>query len=263
MVGNQACTGKARLAIAGAMVLWASTAPAQTDSVPDISGVWWGVKYSPRLQIEGGGDIPYNAKGRVEYAMNIAGLKDGSIVDEARHLCTPDGVPRILGSPYPFKIIQTPGQTTIIYELNRVLRIVLMDQPQASEHELEVAPYYSGHSVGHWDGDTLVIETVGYNAKTYLDATGAPHSDKLSTVERIRKINSGKQLEDVVTISDPEMLTRPITARYVYDAHPEVQLQQYVCGEPHRDISQIPGVTEARRARQLTIEERERSKASP
>jgi hypothetical protein len=237
----------AAAAIAGALLMPGAGFGAQAGG--DVSGIWWGVKYSPKLEIVGGGDIPYNAAGKAQYAKNMAALKDGTLKDEARRLCTPDGVPRILGNPYPFKFIQTPGQTTIIYELNRVFRVVQMDTPQLPALDLEIAPYYSGHSVGHWEGDTLVIETAGFNEKTFLDATGAPHSDQLSTVERVRKINAGKQLEITVTITDPAMLTRPITARYLYDAHPEVQLQDYVCGEPHRDISHIPGVTEARRAR--------------
>jgi hypothetical protein len=216
----------------------------------DISGVWWVTKYSPNLEIEGGGDIPYNAKGRAAYQRNVAGLKDGSIVDKARTVCVPDGIPRILGNPYPFMIIQTPDQTTVIYELNQVFRVIGMDQEQLSTEDLEVTPYYSGHSVGHWEGDTLVVETAGYNDKTFLDATGAPHSDEMTTVERIRKVN-GKQLEDAITVTDPEYLTKPLSARFVYDLRPEVSLETYVCGEEHRDISHVPGVTEARRARRL------------
>jgi hypothetical protein len=231
-----------------AMVTTASGALGQASQTHDISGIWWSVTYSPKLEIAGGGDIPYSDKGKALYLKNIAGLKDGSIKDEARHLCVPDGIPRILGNPYPFKIIQTPGQTTIAYELNRVFRIVVMDKPQESAHDLEILPYYSGHSVGHWEGDTLVIETAGFNEKTFLDATGAPHSDQMTTVERIRKISGGRQLEDVVTVNDPELLTKPFSARFVYDPHPDVRLQDYVCGEPHRDISQVPGVNEARRA---------------
>jgi hypothetical protein len=230
-----------------AALLLSVAAFAQANRTPDISGIWQSVKYSPKLEIQGGGDIPYNDKGKALYAKIVAGLKDGSIKDEARHLCVPDGIPRILGNPYPVKIIQTPGQTTLAYELNRVFRVVLMDKPQASAHELEIAPYYSGHSIGHWEGDTLVIETAGFNEKTYLDATGAPHSDQMTTVERVRKV--GRQLEDVVTVTDPDLLTRPITARFVYDPHPEMRMEDYVCGEPHRDISKVPGVSEARRAR--------------
>ena len=117
---------------------------------------------------------------------------------------------------------------------------------------MEITPYYSGHSVGHWEGDTLVIETAGYNDQTFLDATGAPHSDQMTTVERIRAISGGRRLEDVVTVSDPEYLAKPFSARFVYDSHPEVRIDaSYNCGEPHRDISHIPGVTEARRARGL------------
>src|SRR5689334_14488409 len=159
--------GACALAIAVPMLLAQSAAFGQANAQHDVSGIWWSVKYSPRLEITGGGDIPYNEKGKTLYAKNNAGLKDGSIKDEARHLCVPDGIPRILGNPYPFKIIHTPGQTTIAYELNRVFRIVMMDKPQESAHDLEILPYYSGHSVGHWDGDTLVVETAGFNEKTF------------------------------------------------------------------------------------------------
>src|SRR5215470_11139704 len=119
-----------------AMLLFAVAAFAQGNRTQDISGIWQSVKYSPKLEIQGGGDIPYNEKGKALYAKILAGLKDGSIKDEARHLCVPDGIPRILGNPYPFKIIQTPGQTTIAYELNRVFRVVVMDKSQESQQEL-------------------------------------------------------------------------------------------------------------------------------
>ena len=207
----------------------------------NISGVWWAESYSPKMQVVGGGELPYNDKGKAEYAKNVAALKNGSMRDEARHLCVPDGLPRMLGNPYPFQIIQTPGQVAIVYELNHVIRIIPMDKPMPDAHELEVAPYYSGHSVAHWDGDTLVIESAGFNDKTFIDATGAPHSDAMTTVERIRKIND-KTLEDVITVTDPEMFTRSWSARFVYDLHPEIRIEDYVCGEKHRDISTVKGV---------------------
>lgn len=220
-------------------------------SPQDIAGVWWVTKYSPKLEIEGGGEIPYNDIGKALYQKNMAGLKKGSVVDKARRVCVPDGIPRILGNPYPFMIVQTSGWTTIIYELNHVIRLIGMDQKQLSPEDLEITPYYSGHSVGHWEGDALVVETAGYKDTTFLDATGAPSSDAMITVERVRKINGGRQLEDVVTVTDPEYLTRPFSARFVYDPHPDLRLDTYVCGETHRDISHIPGVTEARRAQGL------------
>ena len=149
----------------------------------------------------------YNEKGKSQYADNMAALKDGTLKDEARRVCVPDGLPRILGNPYPFQLIQTPGRVTFVYELNHVIRPIPLDKPQQSAEELEVGPYYSGHSVAHWNGDMLMIEAAGFNEKTFLDATGAPHSDAMTTVEQVKKV-SDKALEDVITVTDPAMFTR-------------------------------------------------------
>lgn len=209
---------------------------------PDISGTYWITQYNAKLQLTDGGEPPLNDAGRAEYARITKGLNDGSITDAARKFCVPDGIPRVLANPYPFEIIQAPpGQTTIIYELNHQIRVVAMDKPMPSEMELLPFPFYNGHSVGRFEGDTLVIETAGFNEKTFIDATGLPHSDVMRTVERIRKI-AGNQLEDVVTITDPTYYSRPFSARFVYNQRNEVRLEDYVCGEPHRDIYSIPGV---------------------
>lgn len=230
-----------------AVVVAAALSPVSVHcaAAQDVSGFWWAQKYTPALEIMGGGALPLNEAGRAQYEANMAGLRDGSLIDEARRHCLPDGVPRILGSPYPFRIVHTPGQTTIIHELNNVVRYVHMDRPLDPPDELQILPYYSGHSVGRWEDDTLVIETGGFNEKTFLDATGAPHSCEMSTVEHIRKLEDGT-LEDVVTITDPVYYSEPFSARFVYDNDPGLRIQDYVCGEPHRDISHIPGVAEAR-----------------
>jgi hypothetical protein len=209
---------------------------------PDISGTYWATQYQPKIQIIGGGDLPLTAAGKEAYEKNMAGLKDGSIIDTARRYCVPDGLPRVLATPYPFEIFQAPpGQITIIHELNHQVRIVAMDQPMPSEKELMTLPYYDGHSVGHFEGDTLVVESAGFNEKTFVDATGAPHTDEMRTVERIRRI-SPTQLEDVITIHDPTYYTRDWQARFVYQLRNDVWIEDYVCGEPHRDLSSVSGV---------------------
>ena len=209
---------------------------------PDISGTYWATEYRAKIQIAGGGELPLTAAGKEAYEKNVAGLKDGSIIDATRKYCVPDGVPRVLATPYPFAIFQVPpGQVTIIHELNHQIRVIAMDKPLPSEDELTTLPYYNGHSVGHFDGDTLVVETAGFNEKTFLDATGAPHTDELRTVERIRRI-SATELEDVITIHDPKYYTRDWQARFVYTLRDDVWLEGYVCGEPHRDLSSVVGV---------------------
>jgi hypothetical protein len=229
------------LALAALLAATVLSGAACAADAPDISGIYWATQYNPKIQIVGGGDLPLTAKGKAAYEKNIAGLKDGSIVDNARKFCVPDGLPRVLANPYPFEIIQgPPGQTTIIYELSHQVRAIGMDKP-LPEEELISFPSFNGHSVGHFEGDTLVVETAGFNEKTFLDATGAPHTDEMRTFERIRKL-SPTQLEDVITIHDPEYYTRDWQARFVYTLRNDLRIEDYVCGEPHRDISSVMGV---------------------
>jgi hypothetical protein len=209
---------------------------------PDISGTYWATEYHPKVQVVGGGELPLTPAGKAAYEKNVAGLKSGTTLDAARKYCVPDGLPRVLATPYPFDIIQAPpGQVTMVHELNHQVRVVALDKPMPSEDELIPFPYYNGHSVGHFEGDTLVVDSAGFNEKTFLDATGAPHTDELKTTERIRKI-SPTELEDVITIHDPEYYAKDWQARFVYKLRNDVRLEDYVCGEPHRDISGVAGV---------------------
>jgi hypothetical protein len=208
---------------------------------PDLAGTYWATRYNAKIQTIDGGDLPLTAVGMAAYDKTIAGLKDGSIIDEARKFCLPDGVPRVLATPYPFRILQSGGQVVMIHELNHQIRIVAMNKPMPKYEELITNPFYNGHSYGRFEGDTLVVETAGFNEKTFLDATGAPHTDGLRTTEHIRRI-SPTQLEIVVTVHDPEYYTRDWQARFVYTLRNDVRLEDYICGEPHRDLSSVEGV---------------------
>ena len=209
---------------------------------PDLSGIYWATQYNAKIQIVGGGELPFTPAGKAAYDKNIAGLKDGSLTDNARKFCVPDGLPRVLATPYPFEIIQAPpGQVTIIYELSHQVRMIAMDKKLPSDEDLLVLPFFNGHSVGHFEGDTLVVESAGFKENTFVDATGAPHTDELRTVERIRKVGPA-QLEDVITIHDPEYYSRDWQARFVYAQRNDVRIEDYVCGEPHRDLSSVAGV---------------------
>ena len=227
----------------------ASLLVSSAQAAPDMSGTYWATEYHPKVQIVGGGDLPLTAAGKAAYEKNMAGLKNGSITDEARKYCTPDGPVRNLATPYPFEIFQAPpGQVTMIHELNHQIRAITLDKPLPSYDDLVTLPYYNGHSFGRYDGDALVVQTAGFNEKTFLDATGAPHTDELVLTERIQKI-SPTQLEIVATVHDPMYYTRDWQARFVYNQRNDVRLEDYVCGEPHRDISSVAGVTAARQAR--------------
>lgn len=222
------------------------------EATGDITGMWWANNYNPSMKnyLVGGGDVPLNDSGKRKYAENQAGLKDGSIIDRSRKYCTPDGIPRSLSTPYPFQIIAAPpGQMSWVYEQNRMIRGISMVKPLDSLEKLSILPFWNGHSAGHWESGTLVVQSAGFNESTFADATGLPHSDQLMTTERARKINGGKQLEDVITIHDPVYYTRDWQARFVYDNHDGMKMMEYICGETHRDISHIKGISEARAAR--------------
>lgn len=217
-------------------------APA-TEQIPagarDITDVWWADSYRPDIVPADGSPIPFTPQGRQLYEETAAGLRDGSIVDRSRKWCTPRGVPRILAMPYPFQIVQTPGQTTILYEMNREYRVIYMDMPVSSD--ASVFPAFMGNAFGRWEDDTLVVETVGFKAMTYIDDTGLPHSDELRVTERYRKSDDGDRLDVTVTIEDPVMFTQPWEARFSYDRRPDVEIRTWACGGSHRDLSGIDG----------------------
>ncbi len=210
---------------------------------PDMSGTYWATQYNAKVQLVGGGELPLTAKGKEAYEKNMAGLKDGSITDDARKYCTPGWAGREtwrLPTRSRFSRRRPARSRSSTSSITRSAWSRSISRTPKYE-ELVAYPFYNGHAFGRWDGDTLVVETLGFNEKTYLDATGAPHTDELVTTERIRKI-SPTELEIVVNVHDPDYYTRDWQARFVYTLRNDVRLEDYVCGEPHRDIASVAGV---------------------
>jgi hypothetical protein len=138
--------------------------------------------------------------------------------------CFPPGVPRIYFHPHPFEIVQTPGRVMISYEYQQLLRQVFTD---GREHRSDLAPMWMGDSTGRWEGDTLVVETVNFNDKTWIDRSGVPHSDQLRVVERIRRSGENELIVDI-TVEDPIAFTESWTARKVFDKV-DWSLEEFVC----------------------------------
>jgi len=140
--------------------------------------------------------------------------------------CLPGGMPQMMISvPFPIQILQTPGLVTTLHEEFNVFRLIHLDQ----EHPDDLDPTYLGHSVGRWEGDTLVVDTVGRNDRTTIDMLGMPHSDQIRVVERIRLLNPD-QLENVITVDDPVAFTRPWSMRRTYRRAPAgVYPAEYIC----------------------------------
>ena len=134
--------------------------------------------------------------------------------------CIPDGMPAMMQAMFPMEVLETPGQVTIIQEAyNQVRRVHFGEELMAPE---DAEPRFAGHSVGRWEGDTLVVETVGI--KDYVEFRSVPHSSSM----RIRLIDDN-YMENVVTVTDPEYLTAPWTWKWMYKRWPGYKIQEYVC----------------------------------
>ena len=138
--------------------------------------------------------------------------------------CLPDGMPAMMQAMFPMEVLETPGQVTVIEEaFNQVRRIYLNEQLMAPK---DAEPRFWGHSAGHWEGDTLVVETVG--VKDDVRFRNVPHSMDMRIAERLRL--SGKDfMTDEVTVTDPEYLTKPWKWTWMYRRWPGYKIQEYVC----------------------------------
>jgi hypothetical protein len=139
--------------------------------------------------------------------------------------CLPPGVPRILLIPFPMQIVQTPSEIIMLFEYDHYSRHIYLDR---RVHPKNPDASWMGDSVGHWDGNTLVVDTTDLNDKTWLDQVGHPHSDALHVVERIRRVDRDT-LQDDVTIDDPKAYTRKWTGQQVFTLKPTWHLIEYIC----------------------------------
>ncbi len=138
--------------------------------------------------------------------------------------CIPDGMPAMMMGMFPMEVLQTPGQITIIQEAyNQVRRIYMGEKLPAFE---DAEPLFWGHSTGKWEGDTLVVETIGI--KDNVKFRDTPHSNQMRIVERIRLL-SPNMMEDEVTVTDPVYLDGPWKWRWMYKRMPGYKMLEYVC----------------------------------
>jgi hypothetical protein len=161
---------------------------------------------------------------RAEQARNAELTRQGLPPVSSGMACLPEGMPAMMLSIFPMEVLETPGQVTIVQEaFNQVRRIYLDEEPLAPE---DAEPRFSGHSVGRWEGDTLVVETVG--VKDYVRFRNVPHSMGMRVTERISLVHD-EIMQNQVTVEDPEFLTGPWTWTWMYRRWPGYRIQEYVC----------------------------------
>jgi len=156
----------------------------------------------------------------------------GQVVAIPKERCWPVGVPAFLLLPAtPVYFLQTPKQVSMIWMQNHQVRHVYLDVP----HSANVTPSWYGESVGHYEGDALVVDTIGISEKSYVDNYQTPHTDQLHVVERFRLIDGGKMLEVNVQVEDPGAFTTPWNAIQRYRRTNSGPLSEVVCAENNDD----------------------------
>lgn len=233
-------------------------APRTSDGKPDLSGVWQTagapipllMKLVPGGQNGLGEDIPsqYFINMLVDFQPGQEPLTpaakrasatlavDKPARDSALY-CLPAGMPLFLTAPAPFKIVQTKGLTLMLSEADTSFRQIFTD---GRKFPADPTPSWLGSSVGHWEGDTFVVETIGLNDRSQLDAMGHRHSAALRITERYTRRDSG-HLAVEMTFTDPKTFTRPVTVKFGLVLRPDTDLIEYFCTENEKDSRRIRG----------------------
>ncbi|OFW06202.1 MAG: hypothetical protein A3I61_18725 [Acidobacteria bacterium RIFCSPLOWO2_02_FULL_68_18] len=217
---------------------WTPVAPAHVasgpvprlhDGKPDLSGPWVGGGSNDNIEDDGGlgpGEFPLQPWAKQ--------LRDSRRAENEPYLyCTPMGVPR--SNPYPWRFVQAysangPTHIFVLHENGDAggHRQIFMD---GRPHPSDPVPTWFGHSIGSWEGDTLVIDTVGYNDKFWFDARGTPHTEQLHTVERWTRVNYGTLVNEL-TLDDPGAFSRPVQLKFSARALPPgYELMEFICAE--------------------------------
>ena len=153
--------------------------------------------------------------------------------------CLPMGLMQFHTHPEPRKVVQMPTEIVIMYEANAGLRQIFTDGRPLPKAE-DVEPWWYGYSVGHWEGDTLVVETVGFRDDVWLDVIGTPLTNKGKMIERFRRTDYG-HLNIEVTIDDPSAYTKPFTVQVNQKLTPNGELIEFVCGENEQSDAHLVG----------------------
>jgi len=171
-------------------------------------------------------------------AANMAMLKRGLAThsEDPNIRCMPDGFPLVQTIPVPFKIVQTSGLTLVLAESSTTFRQIFTDgRPLPRDPQ----PSWMGSSVGHWEGDTFVVQTLGLNDRAALDAMGHRHSAAMTVTERYHRRDFG-HMDIEMTFDDPNTFTTPLTVHLPAVLRPETDLIEYFCAENEKDRDHLP-----------------------
>jgi hypothetical protein len=211
-------------------------APKKANGQPDLSGIWQvpGLKYLINIAADlKPGEVPFQPWAQTEYRQRMDALGK----DDPNNFCLPSIIPEKVAVTSPWKIVETPGTTYILYESRTIFRQIFTDGRSLPK---DPNPTWQGYSIGHWDGDAFVVETAGFNGKGWLDTNGHPVTDALHVIERYHRKDFG-HMDVEITIDDSKAYTKPWTVTEGAVYQPDTELLEYICEENNRDLGHFVG----------------------
>ena len=200
-------------------------------SHPDLSG-YWNLPYVPNMAQGKEDTVPYTPAGKAAFVNHDS-------KDDPTGFCLYPGVPRIMQSPYPVQFVQTGNQLLMLFEYMKMWRAIPTD---GRPHNKGIDSTFMGDSVGHWEGDTLVIDTIALNDRTWLDTAGHQHSDKLHVIERLRRAAPDAIAYEYI-VDDPVMYAKPWKQERVMTPLKPTpglpELLEYECAENNKDLQHL------------------------
>ncbi|HEY4364817.1 MAG TPA: hypothetical protein VGN17_27875 [Bryobacteraceae bacterium] len=204
----------------------AGPVPRLPDGKPDLSGIWNGQRTTSN---DGPAMLPWAQKLVEDRAKNQS-------ADDFEARCLPGGPPR--AAPYHTSLFSTPKLVLMLFEGNtHMFRQFFVD---GSDHPKDLKPTFYGDSRAHWDGDTLVVDTIGFNDISWIDMQGHPHSKQMHLIERFHRRDFGN-LEIGITIDDPGSLSKPWNMNRVTSLETKMEMTEYVCNENNQDPGHLDG----------------------
>jgi hypothetical protein len=212
-------------------------APRLRDGTPDFAGIWYqdSNRFTRDIAADIGADsVPYQPWAKQIAEERATGAHSREDPDAN---CLPQGVPKISWVPAPWKMVQTPDLIVVVYEAFTLWRQIFMDGRRLDR---DPNPTWMGYSTGRWEGNTLVVDSRGFNGKLWLDQLGKPTTEKLHVIERFRRTDYGHMTIEA-TIDDLGAYTKPWTVTTSYHLLPDTELLEFICNENNRDLEHLPG----------------------
>ena len=232
----------------------AAAAPRLPNGKPDFSGIWHAGNRVPctpeinrfidcgaeiggsKLTLDLGLDLPGSSLPYQPWAADVKKQRTADFSRDDPHVrCLPDSVPRMWTLPHLTKAVHSPKLLVLLYEVNAMYRQIFLD---GRPFPADMNPTWNGYSVGHWDGDTLVVETRGFRDNLWIDMNGSPMSDAAKMTERIRRPNFGT-LDIALTIDDPKTYTKPFTVKLTQTLEADTELADEFCLENEKSYERM------------------------